>query len=282
MNQTSIVRTYGNKQYRIYCDLENDSRAQKIRNSLPGYIYPLSHKIWAYMIRNFYWELLIDVGANYGEFTCDAFVFSESYQPKIISIEPGKKIFPYLEKTIGEISENIRTENVCITNTPGEVTFRENQNSSGGSRIWSSNLPFRHDQSIFKVESKRLDSYLAGYKSALVKIDTEGSEVDILSSLTDQVLSEKYFCFFVEINQLDFTKFIKGHTSLNFFVFSKMRGKFVKNPSPFIYKKVIRKFFYLQDGLITNSKDIEAIIGRFKMNIFEIFKWKVLRVKFNP
>lgn len=280
MNYSSIVRTYGDKRYIIYCDLQYDIRAQKIKKMLPGYIYPLSHKIWSYMIKNFNWELLMDVGANYGEFTCDAFVYSTTYRPKIISIEPGKKIFGYLKKTCEEISNTIKTENVCITDTQGEVTFRENLKSSGGSRIWNRNLPFRDDQSIFKVKSRKLDSYLIRYNSVLVKIDTEGNEINILSSLSDQSLSEKNICFFVEINQLDFTEFIASHSSLNIFVYSKIRGKFVKNPSFFIYKKFLRKFYYLQDGLVTNSAEIEEIIKKFKINIFELFKWRVLNIKF--
>jgi FkbM family methyltransferase len=280
MEFSHIIRTYGEVECKIYCNLDNDIRAQKINKALPGYIYPFTHKIWSFLVLSFDWQLILDIGANYGEFTCDAYFYSSVYQPKIISIEPGKNIFKYLEKTLKEISTDLEPQNVCISSTQATKLFRENLSSSGGSRLWNENLPFRNDQSIYQVQSKKLGEYLKNYKTALIKVDTEGNEIDILSSLTCKDLNQTMICFLIEINQLDFSEFIASHPDLSLFIFSKIHGKFIKNPSPFIYKKYMRKFFYMQDGLITNSLETEEVISRFKMNIYTLFKWKILNIKF--
>ena len=280
MELSHIIRTYGKFDHKIYCNLDNDVRAQKINKALPGYIYPLTHKIWSFLVSSFDWQLILDIGANYGEFTCDAYFYSSAYQPKIISIEPGKNIFKYLEKTLKEISTNLEAQNVCISSVETTKLFRENLSSSGGSRLWNENLPFRNDQSIYQVKSKKLVEYLENYETALIKIDTEGNEIDILSSLSYKDLSETKICFLIETNQLNISKFIASHPRLNFFIFSKVLGRFIKNPNPFIYKKYMRKFFYMQDGLVTNSLEAEEIISSFKMNVYTLFKWKILNIKF--
>jgi FkbM family methyltransferase len=271
---TYITRHYSERSVKIYCDLSNDKRANKIKSNLPSYIYPLSHKIWIYLISKHVWQTIIDIGANYGEFTCDADFYAKKYSPIIQSVEPAKKTFKYLRKTLKELNSKILIHNVCITDYEGQIIFKEGTTSSGGSKIQNKNSYFSNEDSLYEVPCMRLEKLIISHESALIKIDTEGNELRIISSLPTTLIEEKKLCFFIEINQIDFLNLLNHNSNFSLFLFNKWKGKFVKVKNP--QRNFSEHIYYNHDGILTNSKELEDLILNFKIRFIERLKWKLL------
>lgn len=268
---TYITRQYGDRFIKIYCDLLNDKRARKIKSYLPGYIFPLSHKIWIYLISNFKWQTIIDVGANYGEFTCDADFYSKKYYPLIQSFEPAKKTFNYLMKTRNELNPNIQIYNIGISDFEGQIMFKENIFSSGSNKIMNEDTYALTEDIFYEVSCMKLEKFIGTNTSALVKIDTEGNELKILSSLSDQIIQAKKICFFIEINQIDFVGLLNLNSNISLFLFNKWTGKFVKVKH--LKQKYSKYIYYEHDGILSNSEEVDALILTFKIRFIERLKW---------
>lgn len=142
-----------------------------------GISHRLDYLINEYMVNNIgikNGDIIIDVGANIGEFTMGV---QRKWDVTIIAIEPEKKEYECLCKNTKQT--NTTTENIALYSKPGEMT------------IYSKNST--NDTSLFKIEnyeSKRniyvdtLDNVIDKLKIndsiKLLKLEAEGAEPEIL------------------------------------------------------------------------------------------------------
>jgi FkbM family methyltransferase len=254
-----IVRKYEGLDRKIFCNLPKDRRAQKIESALPGYIYPVSHEIWKFLNSQKNWDCVVDVGSNYGEFLVDSLVaFSEKkqVQPRFVCIEPSKSIIPYLKRTLSQFNREIELHECVLSSEAGEILFRDSKDFSGGSRILEENAPNGHDIQIYPVVSETLDRLAGGESNYLVKIDVEGHEIDVIKGCK-KIIQEADLCiFFVEMNHISPTIFRSVFTSSDIYLFSRYRGRLIKNPRILRNRLMISGFhdLYLHDGLLVFGK----------------------------
>ena len=274
-----LVRNYGPDAYRVFCDLENDKRARKIEASLPGYIYPLSHLIWASLVSSISWDRILDVGANYGEFTLDALVYTRNLETQIVCFEPAKSTFPYLVRTLEPFQERVEINNFGISSEDGVQIFRESPDASGGSRILDVNAPDNPRVRHYPVSFVSLKSWLDNSRNILVKLDVEGHESKILDSI--KFADEMKLCFFLEVNQININQLRQSYPFLDLYVFSKFRGKLIPFPSILGIPKFLHKYrdLYLQDAILIHSEFSEGIaaVKSIKVGFEKRLRWILFR-----
>jgi FkbM family methyltransferase len=137
-----------------------------------------------------YFETILDVGANAGQFALAAALhFPEA---KIYSFEPLPDVFDQLLENTNR-KQNIKVFNCALGNRNGRIPFFRNEYTrlSSSLKIHDKNNHLRYNQdltSLTEVELVKLDDLvtLLDMKSpSLLKIDVQGMEIDVLNGCTN-------------------------------------------------------------------------------------------------
>lgn len=133
--------------------------------------YFLEHLYDSYLLNNIDFndqDLVIDCGANVGEL----FLSIKSNNPNIqyIGFEPDDQVFECLQ-----LNTNSKSSNICLSNESGEKNFFIDSLGANSS-VYESELGM--DSMVVKVE--KLENLYPDTEIKLLKIDAEGSELEVL------------------------------------------------------------------------------------------------------
>jgi len=155
-------------------------------------------------------DVFIDVGAHIGWFTL---LGAKIVGPegRIISVEPETKNLKWLKQNIklNNINENTYVFEVAITSEYGPVTLYLNDDNDGGHSLWSvGNHPFNEksaeNRKKVKVQGIPLDDLCRSENISeikLLKIDTEGAEVEVLTGASQLLADGKIKNIIAEVNE---------------------------------------------------------------------------------
>tara|TARA_B100001769_G_C21992541_1_gene533497 strand:+ start:200 stop:919 length:720 start_codon:yes stop_codon:yes gene_type:complete len=183
-------------------------------------------------IKHFQIKSIIDVGANKGQFALR--LLKNNFDGNIMSFEPLKEEY----KTLNELSlerENWKVARRCALGNKNEFKkfhISGNRESSSLLKILEKHTDLRPESKTIKTEKvnvERLDNFKKEIskleKNLLLKIDTQGSEIDVLKGASKVIKDIK--CLFVEVslvplykNQKLWLDIIKYMKKLNFNVWS--------------------------------------------------------------
>ena len=183
-------------------------------------------------IKHFQIKSIIDVGANRGQFAQR--VFKNNFDGNIISFEPLKEEHESLNK-LSSKKENWQVAKRCALGNKNEVKkfyISGNSESSSLLKILQKHTDLRPESKTIKTEKinvERLDNFKKEIsklkKNLLLKIDTQGSEIDVLKGASKVIKDIK--CLFIEVslvslykNQKLWLDIIKYMEKLNFNVWS--------------------------------------------------------------
>ena len=143
----------------------------------------------------------MDVGANRGELLD---VLSSLTVARYIGIEPGLAAFEGLEDRCRDLVAH-RLINAAVSTVDGEALFFESQSDVGSSLA----RPLPGQESDWAttvaehvVETRRLDTICleAGISHVdLLKVDAQGTDLDVLDSLGSRLRPENVTCIIVEM-----------------------------------------------------------------------------------
>lgn len=127
--------------------------------------------------------VFVDVGAHVGWYT----LLAAGRGARVIAIEPNPKLAQLVKwsAALNGWRERVTVHNVAATDKAGEATFQLPENGSGNGRIVPDGtavpIPskFFDRSSLTSVKTERLDALVSG-AVGLVKIDAEGSEMDVI------------------------------------------------------------------------------------------------------
>tara|TARA_R110001606_G_scaffold398636_1_gene578157 strand:- start:1250 stop:1873 length:624 start_codon:yes stop_codon:yes gene_type:complete len=173
-----------------------------------------------YKINNYFIPYkILDIGANIGQFHQEAKqTYPESY---IFSIEASEDCEPYLEK----ISNNYYIGLLSKENIEYNFYSRENYPTGTGDSIYKELTPFYSDKNlkIIKKQGIRLDDlFTQDSEFDLIKIDTQGSELDIIEGGIELCKKAKGILLEVSLTQYNenaplYNDVIKYMNSLGFY-----------------------------------------------------------------
>ena len=155
-------------------------------------------KIFSNLIKNV--DSFVDVGANIGLYSLIA--GANNSKCRVFSFEPSRGPLHYLRKNISlNRFSNIEVVPTALSNTNGKIEFYEQTNRKYKYLKYNlageSNAGTKTDKEKFikfSVESRTLDSYLSNVKNIqidLIKLDTEGTEFEILEGAVNTIDSMK-------------------------------------------------------------------------------------------
>jgi FkbM family methyltransferase len=146
-----------------------------------------THALLRQIVRHNNFDLVIDIGANSGQF--GVILREIGYTGKIVSFEPIPAVYKLLLQT-AEKSSNWETHNYAIGNQDGTLNINVSQNTYSSSILpmLHSHLEVAPESKYIKQESvqiRKLSSVLSvqdlkKYSSVLLKIDVQGYEMPVI------------------------------------------------------------------------------------------------------
>jgi FkbM family methyltransferase len=175
---------------RIYVDRE-DHRAWRMAIHR-GALDADAIRIWKQLVEWCQPDLVLDVGANYGEV-----VLSTSYprDADVHVFEPNPKLLPHLRRSLAATDLGATVHPVAVTTTTGTAALNIDPRSSGNSSL----EPRQFDTRPLTVDTAPLDELVpGGHQRCVFKIDVEGAEPKVWASMTDTLAGCARWCGVVE------------------------------------------------------------------------------------
>jgi len=147
-----------------------------------------------------------DIGANRGYYTkiLSKLVKSEG---KVYAIEPSPKNISVLQQAVYEI-DNVKLIEGALSDEIGLITFLEDKGKGTTSRIVDANFKPTTGQNLTTVPVMTGDTLTIEKKCTfpdLIKIDTEGFELEVISGMSETLKNKqlKAVCIEVHFRRLD-------------------------------------------------------------------------------
>jgi len=173
--------------------------------SLYNYLYPKYDKFILKLVKNLNKnQSVIDIGANVGD-TLIRLVNANS-EPKYYSIEADEYFFKYLKKNKEKIDLKTQSKITLIKELVGiNLTGYLSKTSHGTKSLI---------ESSDGLKTKKLDEIIVEHNIsniALIKVDVDGYDYNVLLSGMNQIIKYKPVLFFeyISLNELGYTNLIK-------------------------------------------------------------------------
>jgi FkbM family methyltransferase len=198
---------------------------------------------------------LLDIGANIGNHT----VFFSKFFKHVHSFEPQLRTFEILKLNTSRLG-NVSLNNFGISTENKQVVFKVPFNNSGAASELDSNVSFYEEIVMLKnIESIDLYSNVS-----VIKIDVEGSELDVINSCKELINLTKPVILF-ELNESSDHSVVdalmkSGYT--NFYsqgkleLMSKYRGGYIFHK---IFRLILRGIYYKKNKIMYEIKDFKKI-----------------------
>jgi FkbM family methyltransferase len=140
-------------------------------------------------------DVFFDIGANVGSYTLLA---AGVCKAKSTAIEPVNSTYDILNKNIvlNNLQDKVSTINSAAGAVKGTITFTSNEDTTN--HVITENEPNTED--IINVPLITIDSLLVGNSPALIKIDVEGYETEVLKGMENTLSSSELKAIIIELN----------------------------------------------------------------------------------
>jgi len=141
-------------------------------------------------------DVFVDIGANVGSYTVLA---SGAVGARTISFEPIPLAFIWLKRNVAVngVAELVKLYNMGVASKRGRLLFAADKDTTNHV-ILNQSLEDHGDK--IQVEVDTLDMLLKGESPTLLKIDTEGFEMEVLSGASGILDSQDTLAVIMEIN----------------------------------------------------------------------------------
>lgn len=181
----------------------------------------------------------IDIGANLGNHS----IFFSEFFNKIYAFEPNKVIYSLLNFNTKEY-KNIKTFNLGLSNNNTIKKIYYNNENYGGGSVFKENKSLFKNKKIFtqNIKLKKLDNIKLGReKVAIVKIDVEGHEYEVLRGM-QKILASDSPILLIEIDNI----YNKNLTRKIF--------NYLKKNNYLFYYEMVKKTYWPLNLILTNLK----------------------------
>jgi FkbM family methyltransferase len=159
--------------------MPGDARAETVA-AHAGAVYPHSNALWRSALEMRVWDVVVDIGANYGEMLADADLAGPA---QVVAYEPSSSVLPALRQTIAELPFVVELRERAVSDTVGVAEFTIDETWSGMSSLLVGAAGDTHSVRTEEVAVTTIDADFAGSGSASIcmKIDVEGHDLHVLA-----------------------------------------------------------------------------------------------------
>lgn len=142
-----------------------------------------------------YFNIFVDCGANKGYWTC----YAAGLFPKVISVEASRSTFLELKKNIINCGNNMQLVNAAVYSSDNLVLKMTKDKDRHATASLQNLLPGwkqnRRNHRTEEVTTIRLDSLIPSKKSAIIKLDVEGVEIEAINGAINSIKNGSIMVF---------------------------------------------------------------------------------------
>lgn len=141
-------------------------------------------------------DLFVDVGANIGSYTILA---AAAVGADCISFEPGPEAFSWLVRNVGlnGVSNRVEARREAVGSRTGQVSFTADRDTTNHPVLGP--VGEAGEERVQSVPMTTLDQALGGRVPAMLKIDVEGFETEVLDGATATLERPELLCVIMEL-----------------------------------------------------------------------------------
>lgn len=256
MSGTGIV--VNKRGRRIYFDPQ-DERGRALARA-GGNLNPNSLRMWNAALGLKTWDVVVDVGCNYGEMLLGAELSPSS---RVIAFEPNPRVLPYLRRTIADFGREIDLREVAIGQAESDdVEFAVDIDWSGTSSLDTASEEIAaHRSETIHVAVSTLDAELADCfdSSICMKVDVEGYEKYLIEGALDLLGSVTEWALLFEILHMPIAEIADLAARFPMYLLDRRSGRLIpvqgRNTS-ILGRLLSSGWIYPQDALIVSTPEI--------------------------
>lgn len=173
---------------RLHVDLA-DERAHALV-AADGDLNPRSSILWQRALSAWPWELVVDVGVNYGEMLVGVDLPSGA---RLVGFEPNPVVRSLAARTFADNGLDVDLRAEAVGATPGVASFAVDPHWSGLSSL----APV--GDAAMTVPVTTLDEVVPGAGSWCAKVDVEGFEADVLAGADASLRRDSAWALMLEV-----------------------------------------------------------------------------------
>ena len=137
-------------------------------------------------------DTFIDIGANIGSYTV---LGASEVGAETISIEPIPRTFRILKENIviNKINNKVKNLNIGMGGEKGLLKFTKSLDTTN-------HVATNDDENTIDVPVEKFDDIIQLKKAALVKIDVEGFETEVLNGMSNALSNDNLKAIIIELN----------------------------------------------------------------------------------
>ncbi|GAB3037063.1 hypothetical protein GCM10011376_31950 [Nocardioides flavus (ex Wang et al. 2016)] len=240
---------------RLYVDPDDERAHQLVRND--GTLTPGSNRLWDAVLALQPWDVVVDIGANYGEMVLGASIPADA---RIICFEPSPRVLPYLRRSITESGLPIDLREVAVGAAVTEASFVMDTVWSGRSGLADTHrTDSEHALEAVVVPVRTLDSELALSEgdAVCVKVDVEGAEFDVLEGARALTASSRPWAIMMEVLHMDPFEKARLAADYRMHVMDRRTGDLVVVPpasADVLTELLAGEWLHSQDAVLTSRE----------------------------
>lgn len=226
-NARSVVNALGR---RIYV-ADGDSRGDALV-AAGGDFNPRSLELWRATLALRDWDVIVDVGANYGEMLLGIDVPSSA---EVVVFEPSPLILPYLRRSLGEAGMRVDLRECAVGARSAQTQeFLLDNAWSGMSGLRDSHRSgLSKDVTSVRVPVTTLSDGLKDLPaevSVCIKVDVEGAELEVLEGAREFLAARPRWAIMLEILHMDYVEIRKLASEFRGGLLDRRRAQIVGVP----------------------------------------------------
>lgn len=234
-----------------------DARGVKLIES-KGNVNPSAMTLWNRALAMEDWDVVVDVGSNYGEMLLSADLPSRA---RLVAFEPSPSVLPYLRRTLNEWDRPVELIESAVSAEPAVAAdFLRDAECSANSVLAAAGMGSAnaiHES----VPVTTLDAELAGQgiASACIKVDVEGAEEAVLAGAKTFLSGLQRWVIMLEILHLSpeaVARLVREHP---LYLQDRRTGDLVRvlNENPVVVRALLEsRWLYPQDAILASSADV--------------------------
>lgn len=229
--------------------VDPDDRRGRALVTAGGNLNPISLLIWQMIVARRPWDLVVDVGANYGEMLLGAELPRDA---RVIAYEPSTAVLPYLRRSLAGQAQAVELRELAVGDRSGSADFLVDDEWSGTSRLAA--VAGVAGNAVVSMVTLSSDLRHVEARTACIKIDVEGAEQAVLRGARAWLSGLDDYAFQIEILHLGpdhVSSLAREHT---LFLWNISLGRFSRvtpcSPAE-IQARLATGAYYPQDAVLT-------------------------------